>query len=115
MLVKRYVHAYLLVNTCLFSVVYMLFFVLLGVIEEELSFVVDVSPGNSTYYIPKVDDQFKPYVGQVQKLNHELLESSKQLPSVKLSKIVIYKSMQVFSNIPSTTCNTFCFQPSTHI
>ena len=39
----------------------------------------------------------------IQELKHELLESSKQLPNIKLSKTVIYKSMQVFSNIPSTT------------
>ena len=39
----------------------------------------------------------------MQELKHELLEGSKQLQSIKLSKTVIYKSMQVFSNIPTTT------------
>ena len=58
-----------------------------------------------------------PLIGfnyMIQELKHELLESSKQLPSIKLSKTVIYKSMQVFSNIPSTTCSIFCFQPNTN-
>ena len=56
-----------------------------------------------------------PLIGfnyMMQELKHELLEGSKQLPSIKLSKTRIYKSMQVFSNIPTTTI-AFLF-PSKH-
>ena len=44
----------------------------------------------------------------MQQFKHDLLVNSKQLTSIKLSKLVIYKSMQVFSIIPFTTCNIFC-------